>query len=256
MLPSPTVHPPARTDHQDPGHITSPHNPLHPAGNNAAPQRPASICTAPEEHQEETLTQTGPGQLRLLFPFPHTTREDGPVASRWPAPCCSPVLCLSAKSPGAAQPLKPTPLRTQTLLCGCCAAFGIFFFPFPFFFFPRAFCTCRCPGFLQFSPGAWEVFWNMPKLSAPCVRAARCHPSPAPGPSSAELQCWGHLVQPSGEIWSQPWGHSPARATLILSPFCYHKANIMGVCCEHVLITPSLGALPRGRASMQQRSPT
>lgn len=175
------------------------------------------------------------------------------MASTVLLPCALP-LCKEPWSCSAFE--TNAPAHTDTALWVLCRLRD-FFFPLPFFFFfPRAFCTCRCPGFLQFSPGAWEVFWNMPKLSAPCVRAARCHPSPAPGPSSAELQCWGHLVQPSGEIWSQPWGHSPAGATLILSPFCYHKANIMGVCCEHVLITPSLGALPRGRASMQQRSPT
>lgn len=39
---------------------------------------------------------------------------------------------------------------------------------------------CRCPSFLKFSLGAWEVFWNMPKLSAPCVRAAKNDPPTAP----------------------------------------------------------------------------
>lgn len=42
---------------------------------------------------------------------------------------------------------------------------------------------CRCPSFLKFSPGAWEVFWSWPKLSAPCVRAAKNEPPPAPSPS-------------------------------------------------------------------------
>lgn len=228
MLPSPTVHPPARTDHQDPGHITSPHNPLHPAGNNAAPQRPASICTAPEEHQEETLTQTGPGQLRLLFPFPHTTREDGPVASRWPAPCCSPVLCPSAKSPGAAQPLKPTPLRTQTLLCGCCAAFGIFFFPFPFFFFfSQSILYVQMPRLLTIQPGgvgsvlehAQAVCSVRARCSMPSISSPRPQLSRAPVLGALGATQWGNLEPAMGT--QPPRGHTHP-LTLLLSQSQYY----------------------------------
>lgn len=260
MLPSVTIHPPARTDHQDTVQlsitslhltthctlqgITQPHSTLLQA---ALPQRNIRKSHSPRQ----VLGSSGSSSH---FPTP---REDGPAASRWPAPCCSPELCPSAESPGAAQPLKPTPLRTQTLVCGCCAAFRIFFFPFPFFyfyFFPRAFCTCRCPGFLQFSLGAWEVFWNMPKLSAPCVRAARCHPSPAPGPNPAKLQCWerwASLVQPIAAV-SELGKSGASRGDTVLQgpcsfphPSAIKKNNILGVCCEHVFITPIGSPAPK-----------
>lgn len=246
MLPSPTVHPPARTDHQDPGHITSPHNPLHPAGNNAAPQRPASICTAPEEHQEETLTQTGPGQLRLLFPFPHTTREDGPVASRWPAPCCSPALCPSAKSPGAAQPLKPTPLRTQTLLCGCCAAFGIFFFPLPFFFFffPEHFVRADAPASYNSARGRGKCFGTCPScLLRACALLDAIHLQP-PAPAQQSSSAGGTWCNPVGKSGASHGDTAPRGPHSSSHPSAITKPILWGCAVNTCLSRPAWEPCP------------
>lgn len=237
MLPSVTIHPPARTDHQDTVQlpitslhltthctlqgITQPHSTLLQA---ALPQRNIRKSHSPRQ----VLGSSGSSSH---FPTP---REDGPAASRWPAPCCSPELCPSAESPGAAQPLKPTPLRTQTLVCGCCAAFRIFFSLslFLFLFFSQSILYVQMPRLLTIQPGG--VGSVLEHAQAVCsVRACCSMPSissPRPQPSKTPmLGALGKLgathcsSQRAGEIWSQPWGHGAAGAMLIPSPFCYQK---------------------------------
>lgn len=270
MLPSVTIHPPARTDHQDTVQlpitslhltthctlqgITQPHSTLLQA---ALPQRNISKSHSPRQ----VLGSSGSSSH---FPTP---REDGPAASRWPAPCCSPELCPSAESPGAAQPLKPTPLRTQTLVCGCCAAFRIFFFPFPFFifiFFPEHFVRADAPASYNSAWGRGKCFGTCPScLLRACVLLDAIHlqpPAPTQQNSNAgsvgqawcnplqQSASWGNLEPAVGTQCCRGHAHS---LTLLLS-----KKIIFWGCAVNTCSSRPLGALPQSRASVQQRGPT